>query len=78
MEPSNAVLKCLRYLLQRCELLLDVVHSLQQLPLLQQVVLRQVERCMQEVHNVLDVLQIPGAFTGGDHCKGGSNRRGEI
>lgn len=53
------------YLLHGGQLLLEVVQFLQQLPLLQQVVLGQVERRVQQVHHVLHVLQLDGVLAGG-------------
>lgn len=52
-------------LLHGGQLLLEVVHFLQQLPLLQQVVLGQVERRVQQVHHVLHVLQLDGVLARG-------------
>lgn len=52
------------YLLHWGQLLLEVVQFLQQLPLLQQVVLGQVERRVQQVHHVLHVLQLDGVLAG--------------
>lgn len=58
------------YLLHGGQLLLEVVQLLQQLPLLQQVVLGQVERRVQQVHHVLHVLQLHGVLAGRAHWVG--------
>lgn len=58
------------YLLHGGQLLLEVVQFLQQLPLLQQVVLGQVERRVQQVHHVLHVLQLHGVLAGRAHWVG--------
>lgn len=52
------------YLLQRVQLLLEVVQSLQQLSLFQQMVFGEVERRVQQMHNVLHVLKLHGLLTG--------------
>lgn len=63
-ERFNGTQMLRHYLLQRQQLLFEVVQSLQQLPLLQQVVLRQVERRVQKMHNMLHVHQLHGMLVG--------------
>lgn len=69
---STQMLRHIDYLLQRGQLLFEVVHSLQQLPLFQQVMFGQVQRCVQQVHNMLHVIQPNGMLTG--HCNRGHNK----
>lgn len=64
-------------LLQRGQLLFEVVQFLQQLPLLQQVVFGLVDGRVQQMHNVLYVLQSHGMFTGHARCDGGDDKTNE-
>lgn len=66
------------YLLQRGQLLFEVVQFLQQLPLLQQVVFGLVDGRVQQVHNVFYVLQSRCVFTGHARCDGGDDNEEEL
>lgn len=76
-ERFNGTQMLRHYLLQRRQLLFEVVQSLQQLPLLQQVVLGQVERRVQQMHNMLHVHQLHGMLIGCSHCGREHNKAGQ-
>lgn len=60
-------------LLQRRELLFEVVQFLQKLPLLQQVVFRLVDGRVQQMHDVFHVLQTRRVLAGHTRCDEGDN-----
>lgn len=62
------------YLLQRWKLLFQDVQSLQQLPLFQYVVFWQVERRVQQMHDMFHVLQSHGMLAGRRHCSRGYSK----